>query len=101
MEDICRISHKLRNYCSTSDCTVSSPLNVLSVSVHGPPAAAPDASQAPAGPDLPATRPPATHPPLHLHPGPVSGPPLDPQVDRGCHRLPCHGEKRAAVTSPS
>ncbi len=63
------------------------------MSVHGPSAAAPDASQAPAGPDLPAARPPETHPPLHVHPGPVFGPALGPQVYCGCHHLPCHGEK--------
>lgn len=66
----------------------------LLASVHGPPAAAPDAGQAPARPDLPAARPPETHPPLHLHPMPVLGPPLDPQVHCGCHHLPCHGGKR-------
>lgn len=72
-------------------------ISCLLVSVHGPSDAAPDASQAPAGPDLPASRPPETHPPLHFHPGPVSGPPLDPQVHRGCHHLPHHGEDKAAL----
>lgn len=70
----------------------------LLASVHGPPAAAPDAGQAPARPDLPAARPPETHPPLHLHPMPVLGPPLDPQVHCGCHHLPCHGGKRLRLT---
>lgn len=70
----------------------------LLASVHGPPAAAPDACQAPARPDLPAARPPETHPPLHLHPMPVFGPPLDPQVHCGCHHLPCHGGKRLPLT---
>lgn len=66
----------------------------LLASVHGPSEAAPDARQAPAGPNLPATRPPETHPPLHLHSGIMSGPPLDPQVYCGCHHLPSHGEKQ-------
>lgn len=68
----------------------------LFASVHGPPAAAPDAGQAPARPDLPAARPTETHPPLHFHTRPVFGPPLDPQVHRGCHHLPRHGEEKAS-----
>lgn len=83
-EGVCSISFWLQHVLSSS------------VSVYGPPAAAPHASQAPAGPDLPATRPPATHPPLHLHPGLMFGPPLDPQVYSGCHYLSCHGEKSLA-----
>lgn len=75
--------------------TASQPfLFCLPVSVHGSPAAAPHACQAPTGLDLPAPRPSETNPPFHLHPGRVSGPPLDPQVHWGCHYFPCHGEKR-------
>lgn len=68
-----------------------------SVLVYGPPAAAPHASQAPAGPDLPATRPPETHPPFHLHPGLVFGPPLDPQVYSGCHHFSHHGNAEVSI----
>lgn len=64
----------------------------LHVSVHGSPAAAPHACQAPTGPDLPAPRPSETYPPLHLHSGRVFGPPLDSQVHWSCHCFPCHGE---------
>lgn len=61
-------------------------------SVHGPPEAASDACQAPARPDLLAACATAKSSPLHLCPAAVPGSALDPQVHRGCHHLPCHGE---------
>lgn len=61
-------------------------------SVHGPPEAASDACQAPARPDLLAACATAKSSPLHLCPAAVPGSALDPEVHRGCHHLPCHGE---------
>lgn len=61
-------------------------------SVHGPPEAASDACQAPARPDLPAACATTQSSPLHLRPAAVPGSAVDPQVHRGCHHLPCHGE---------
>lgn len=63
-----------------------------SSSVHGPSEAAPDAGQTPAGPHLPAARPPQEGPPLHLPADHLLGSALDPQVHRGRHRVPCDGE---------
>lgn len=62
--------------------------------VHGSSEAASDACETSAGPDLPATRSPQEGPPLHLHPDPLLGSAVDPQVHRGCHHIPCHGETR-------
>ncbi|TNM89386.1 hypothetical protein fugu_003620 [Takifugu bimaculatus] len=58
--------------------------------VHGSSEAASDACETSAGPDLPATRSPQEGPPLHLHPDPLLGSAVDPQVHRGCHHIPCH-----------
>lgn len=71
----------------------------FSSSVYGSSEAALDASETPARLHLPAPRPAAQGPPLHLPAGGVPGPPLDPQVHRGCHHLPCHGRWRSP--SPS
>lgn len=65
--------------------------------VHGSPQAAPDASEAPAGPGVPAPRPPQEGSPLHLHPGALPGAALDPQVHGGRHRVPRHGERPIAA----
>ncbi|EAW99689.1 solute carrier family 4 member 5 [Homo sapiens] len=52
--------------------------------------ALPDASQAPAGPCLPAARAAAPDPPLHPGADPLPGGALDPQIHGGCHHLPGH-----------
>uniref|UniRef100_A0A5F8GUD2 Solute carrier family 4 member 5 n=1 Tax=Monodelphis domestica TaxID=13616 RepID=A0A5F8GUD2_MONDO len=54
--------------------------------------ALPDARQAPARLRVPAPRAPPPDPPLHPGAGPLPGCPLDPQVHRGRHHLPCDGE---------
>lgn len=75
-------------------------LTPRSPAVHGPSPAAADAGQAPARPGVPAARPPQEGPPLHLHPGAVPGAALDPQVHRGSHHFPRHGERRdSAITT--
>ncbi len=61
--------------------------------VYGSSPAASDASEASARPGLPATRPPQEGPPLHLHPGPLLGSALDPQVHCGRYYIPRHGER--------
>lgn len=67
-------------------------LYFVAYSVYGPPEATSDACQAPARPDLPAACATAQSSPLHLRPAAVPGSAVDPQVHRGCHHLPCHGE---------
>lgn len=62
--------------------------------VHGSSQAASDASETSAGPDLPAPRSSQEGPPLHLHPDPLLGSTMDPQVHRGCHHISCHGKTR-------
>lgn len=71
-------------------------------SVYGPSQTVSDASQTPARPDLPTTRSAQEGPPVHLHPDPVSGSALDPQVHRSCHYFPCDGKQNGyilAITS--
>lgn len=66
--------------------------------VYGSSQAASDASEASAGPGLPATRSPQEGPPLHLHPDPLLGSALDPQVHCGRHCFPCHGKILFCIT---
>lgn len=68
--------------------------------VHGSPEAAPDASEASAWLYLPAPRPAAQSPPVHLPAGAVPRPALDPQVNRGCYHFPSHGRDFLHWTSP-
>lgn len=66
-------------------------ISSFSFPVHGSSEAALDASKTPAWLYLPAPRPAAQGPPLHLPAGGMPGPPLDPQVHCGCYHIPCHG----------
>lgn len=59
--------------------------------VHGPSQAASDAPEASAWLHLPAPRPPAPSPSLHLPAGVVPGSALDPQVNSGCYYFSSHG----------
>lgn len=60
--------------------------------VLGPLQALPHASQAPTRLRLPPARAVASHPPLHAGADRLPGRPLDPQIHRGRHHLPCHGK---------
>lgn len=53
----------------------------------------PHASQAPAGPRLPAPCAPSPDPPVHPGADPLPSTALDPQINHGCHHLPSHGEE--------
>ena len=78
---------------------LSHELFITSSAVHGSSSAAPHASEAPAWPGVPAPRAPEEGPPLHLHPGALSGSAPDPQVHSGCHHLPSHGKVRVFILS--
>lgn len=61
--------------------------------VYGPSQAAPDASEASARPGLPASCSPQEGSSLHLHPDPLLGSAVDPQVHCGCYCIPRHGKR--------